>query len=68
MIDEASLLPPADHGIRGTAAVDGRLAVDREDSASVDGRQLLSQQRRLHGELVVIPRETGHLTGSDVSN
>jgi hypothetical protein len=43
LIDEASFLPPADHGIRGAAAVDGRLAVDREDSATVDGRQLLSQ-------------------------
>ena len=68
LVDEAPLLSPADHRVRGASSVDCRLAVYSENSSTIDGRQLLSQQGGLRGELVVVPRETGHLTGSDVIN
>ena len=68
LVDVAALLSPAHNWVCGAASIDSWLTVNGQDAVAIDGSQLLSQQRGLHGELVVIPGETGHLTGSEIAN
>ena len=68
LVDVPSLLSPPNNWVRGTPPVDSWLAVDCEDAPVINGRQLLREERGFHGELVIIPGETGHLTGSEVAN